>query len=349
MIDEIYEAAFVPEKWSDALGSITRETEALEGALFVFHKDAPPSTIAFNQPDGMFERYLDCWQDSPSTRWGLANCPPAFTTFRDNLPEEVLVDDPAIRILRERGIGDIALSVHPLDEERKLGFGFARDRQSPNYSAGEIAALNALRPHIVRSMLVSVRLGLERAQSMVAILEHLGMPAAVLGMDERVIAANAGFEAMPHLLVPTAFGRLRLSDRILDQKFRDAFARTGPGSACPAATLAVADDGTGEPVLIHLLPVRGAAYDIFSGGQVLLVLTRIRGRQTPNLALLDSLFDLTRAEARLVEEMARGGTLPDIARRLGLSIHTIRTQFRAVAAKTGVRRQTELARLLALI
>lgn len=348
-IDSIYEAAVVPEKWVDALGVMTAQAGAIEGSLFLYSEDAPPRTISFNQPDGLFARYQECWQDSPSTQWGLTTRPPAFTTFRANLPAEVLEHDPAITILRQRGICDAAVSMHPLEDGHTFGFGFARHFDQGLFRARDIAGLNKLRPHILRAGLTSARLGMERARSMVATLEGIGLAAAVLGPSGKVIAANPGFEALPRLLVPTAFGGVALSDKVLDARFREALSRAGAGTDGPAVSLAIAGEGVEKPMLVHLLPVRGQAQDIFTGGHVLMVAVDIRRKSAPSPDLLDGLFDLTRAEARLVREMARGGTLPEIAQRLGLSRHTLRAQFRAIANKTGIRRQTELAQLLAAL
>ena len=349
VVDSIYEAAVVPGKWVDALGAMAGQARAIEGSLFLYSEDAPPATISFNQPDGLFARYQECWQDSPSTQWGLTTRPPAFTTFRANLPAEILEQDPAIRILRDRGICDAAVSMHPLEHGRTFGFGFVRHFDQGLFRASDIAGLNALRPHIVRAGIISARLGMTQAQSMVATLDGVGMAAAVLGPSGKVNAANPGFEALPGLLVPTAFDGVALSNKVLDARFREAFARAGMGKDGPAISLAVTDETIEQPILVHLLPVRGQAHDIFTGGHVMMVAVKVQRRDAPCPELLDGLFDLTRAEARLVCEMAKGGTLPEIAKRLGLSRHTLRAQFRSIATKTGVHRQTDLARLLAAL
>lgn len=58
------------------------------------------------------------------------------------------------------------------------------------------------------------------------------------------------------------------------------------------------------------------------------------------------LFRLTAAEARLAEGMAEGLDLAAYAMRANISKATARAHLKAVFAKTGVRRQTELVRLL---
>jgi len=64
---------------------------------------------------------------------------------------------------------------------------------------------------------------------------------------------------------------------------------------------------------------------------------------------LRALFALTPAEARLAQALGAGARLLDYARRSRLRTSTVRTQLRAVLAKTGCRRQQDLLLLLARI
>ena len=57
-------------------------------------------------------------------------------------------------------------------------------------------------------------------------------------------------------------------------------------------------------------------------------------------------YGLTTAEAGVVIEVIPGGGREDIARRLGVSVATVRTHLIRIFAKTGVRRQAELVRLV---
>jgi DNA-binding CsgD family transcriptional regulator len=59
------------------------------------------------------------------------------------------------------------------------------------------------------------------------------------------------------------------------------------------------------------------------------------------------LFDLTPAEARVARGISEAQTVDTVADALGVSRETVRTQLKAVLAKTGVAKQTELVNLLA--
>ncbi|WP_375269400.1 hypothetical protein, partial [Phenylobacterium sp.] len=69
--------------------------------------------------------------------------------------------------------------------------------------------------------------------------------------------------------------------------------------------------------------------------------------RAPAADLLRSLFDLTPAEARIAQGVARGQGLEDLAEAGGVSLNTVRNQLRRVLEKTGCARQAELAALLA--
>jgi DNA-binding CsgD family transcriptional regulator len=60
-------------------------------------------------------------------------------------------------------------------------------------------------------------------------------------------------------------------------------------------------------------------------------------------------YGLTAAEARVAVSALSTGTTSDLALGLGLSRNTVKTRLRRVFAKTGTKKQAELAALLAAI
>ena len=57
-------------------------------------------------------------------------------------------------------------------------------------------------------------------------------------------------------------------------------------------------------------------------------------------------FGLTRAEQRLLALLAAGSSLTEVAETLNISIHTARTQLKAIQQKTGWHTQSEIARMV---
>lgn|SRR5215467_7873638 len=66
----------------------------------------------------------------------------------------------------------------------------------------------------------------------------------------------------------------------------------------------------------------------------------------PSEHLLRRVFDLTNAEARLAQRVARGDGLEEVAARLGIKISTARSQLASIFAKTKTRRQAKLVAVL---
>jgi DNA-binding CsgD family transcriptional regulator len=97
-----------------------------------------------------------------------------------------------------------------------------------------------------------------------------------------------------------------------------------------------------SPAILRVLPVHGAARTPFLGARALLTLTAVEPRPGPKAALLARAFGLTRAEARLASIIAEGLNPERAAEELGISKVTARNQLKAIFAKTGTHRQSEL-------
>ncbi len=60
--------------------------------------------------------------------------------------------------------------------------------------------------------------------------------------------------------------------------------------------------------------------------------------------VLRSLYGLTPAEARLAQALVNGLSLQEYADQQAVSIHTVRSHFRTISGKAGVKRQTDFVR-----
>lgn len=354
LIDHIYESALIPEKWSGALDGMNRISNSRSNSLFVFSDRFSPRGISTDMTSDLLEAFLqsDAWRMSPSVRWTLDTRPGAFSSVDDVLSEEEAVADAVWAPLAARGFGQRLATVIPLSSGDQVTFVLARMQDQGAYSAGEVAALDGLRPDLHRAMFISARLGLERASAMTETLARLGLAAAVVDPTGKVIGSNPLLDSLSIILSPTALGRIVIRDRPRNQVFRQGLERIGNRDAPPGGLsipVPAAPDGSHPPLLIHLLPVRGAAQDIFAGGQALMVVSLLERKAAPLPELLNGLFDLTPAEARLVSELATGMTPRDITAARDVSMATLRSQVRSVLAKTGVSRMADLAQLLAQI
>ncbi len=99
-------------------------------------------------------------------------------------------------------------------------------------------------------------------------------------------------------------------------------------------------------LVLHAVPVSNGADP---GPHTVLILVDLERSPLPRPGVLQRMFGLTPAEAKLAIEIASGQTPAEIAAENLVSMATVRSQLASVLAKTQTRRQAELVALLARI
>jgi DNA-binding CsgD family transcriptional regulator len=196
---------------------------------------------------------------------------------------------------------------------------------------------------------MSARLQLERARIASETLAVMGLPALVLDEKGKVLAANHLIEALTSYVNWRAQDRVSLKDKCADQLLRDAVATIEMASGAGVRSFPVRDTGAVAMMVAHVIPIRLSARDIFARCAAVLVLTPLTLPRAPPVELVESLFDLTPAEARVARSLASGKTVEDIATDGGISPNTIRTHVRGLLEKTGCNRQVDIVALLTAI
>jgi DNA-binding CsgD family transcriptional regulator len=250
--------------------------------------------------------------------------------------------------LRPRGFGWCVGTTIRSPSDDALVFSVERLHAKGPVERDAVERLNGLRPHLARAAILSARFGLERAHASVETLQMLGLPAAVLARSGKALAMNRLMEQRAPQLPLRAGDTLRLTENGAHRLFSQALTQgpARPDAARSIPILAVGDQG---PAVAHLLPIRGAALDIFSGASWLLFMTPLNRTATGLGAdLLQALFDLSPAEARVTRLLLDGRSVAAVAAATGVGVSTVRAHLKAIFAKTGVHRQAELVCLLAL-
>ncbi len=351
IVDAIYEAALVPERWVDVLDEIGRPSGSRGGTLITLQADGGVGAINTRIYDPMIRE----WSDDIETRQSnvrparsLARLHAGWLTDLDIMTKAEIDRDPHYtKYYRRVGIGWTAGTVLPMPNGDILVFDLGRPTELGPYDPEAIAGLDALRPHLARAAMLSARLGLERVRAVAETLAILGLPGAVLGSGGRVLSANALFDAIGASFKLGFRDRIGLSDPSADQLLKQALADLGGGRTTGVNSIPIAARDDRPAQIVHLLPIRRDARDLFSQAVALLVVTPVTAPAVPTRSLLVALFDLTPSEARVARGLAGGETIADLARRLGVASETVRSQLKQIFAKTGTHRQAELARLLA--
>lgn len=350
VVDAIYEAAFSPNLWPGILESLSALYGAVGGVLFTTGRNGTKWTASDGIASTMSMFVEQGWasRDLRPVK-ALAKRHPGFVMETDLYSEDELVEDPVhVQFLRPRGLGLSAGTVIPVPSGDLIVIGLDRDYRDGPIGRDVLQKLDRLRPHLARAALISSRLGLEQATAAVSTFGAIGLPSAILTRQGRIIAANSLLEAMSEQVRFLAGDRMSFVSAKAQGLLVQALGQFGRN---PDAVLSIAiPPQTSAPAAVaHIIPLRRQSCDIFNRGDCALVVTPLTKSAIPHADILAGLFDLTPAEARIARALADGLTAKALARLFGVSPETVRTQTKAVLAKTGAHRLVDLAGMLASI
>ncbi|WP_018259701.1 helix-turn-helix transcriptional regulator [Methylobacterium sp. WSM2598] len=359
-VERIYEAAIVPDLWPAILESIAEALGMVGGALVTLPSSIPPLVpridprIRWTTSAAVAPMFHAFFTEGWATRctWvqrGRALGHPFFISDDDIMTRDELMQMPSYPFYRGYGVGWAAGLFMRIPSGDVFTFTFDRRYEDGPVPAETVAALNTLRPHLARAAMIAARLGLERARATTETLAILGLPAAVLSESGALIDANPHMRArMPSCALEGARGAFHLRDAGADALLQTALAAIRNHAPAGSAVMSIpVPPAEGQPPAVaHVVPIRGAARDLYTPAASLVVLTPLCQRDPPPAAVIQGLFDLTAAEARVARFIAQGQTVSDVATKSGTSEATVRTQLKAVFAKIGVSRQAELVSLL---
>ena len=341
--DIIYEAALLPERWVDVLDRLAGIAGAIGSGL---HTASAYGQNYVSSP--AIRPVIDAWIRSgiivnPRSEYLVPLQEPRFFTDEDAVPRYVLEHDPYYAVIREAGAGwCVGTTVRSADADTVI-VSIERAFAKGPVPREAVEQLDALRPHLARAVLLTARIGLERARASLDAMAAAGLPACVLTATGRVLLANDGMRDLEPIARVGAADRLRLAEPGARARLDALLAGGLNGSG---GSLPIRGAEASGAAILHLVPFRRDARDLFSGASWLLYAVRPRPDATPGAELLCGLFDLTPAEARVVRAMMEGLDVGRIAARQGVQANTVRAQLKSVFAKTGVNGQVQLVRLL---
>lgn len=349
-IDRIYEASVIPDLWIDILDRLAAVAHCDGGILLAADPQQSIRALSSECLAPMLSAFIhEGWmrQNIRASRLRPLNYSGFVVDLDIVTPEEAETDPLYVNCLRKHGGGVGTGTVIPAPSGDLIIFNIERSYKKGHVDRTVLPALDSLRPHLARSALLSVRLGLERARAMTETLGRLELPAAVLGANGRVLSTNSLLERMHTQFISAAGGRLVISHRPANELFQASLANSVRiGSDLSSYSIPVPATDDCSSCVAHLLPVRRQARDIFTGAVNIFIVTSLSNPKAPPAHILYGLFDLSPAEARVAQRLVEGRSVEEIATASGLSQETVRKQLKSVLAKTGTSRQAELVGLL---
>src|SRR5579863_7734688 len=241
LIDEIYECSFAPELWPNILDRLARMTDAVGGTFFVVSSTGVQSWTASEALRLGLDLFV---KTGLATRGGrlarLRAAHPGFVLETDLYDtEEEMAADPVYReLLWPAGLGWGTGTAVSLPTGETLCLTLERFRTRGPMEAEIIQQLDALRPHLARSALMSARLQLERARIASETLALLGLPAQVFDQQGKVLAANQLMEALTDQIRWHARDRMSLKDPSAQSLFEQAVSNIDVECATPVLSFA---------------------------------------------------------------------------------------------------------------
>jgi DNA-binding CsgD family transcriptional regulator len=352
LTDKIYEAGIVPGEWQGVLDGLTSLSDAYGTMMFMVRagelrwlsSTAAERTVAEYVAEGwpriagcglrLFERQEAAWLRhadlyTPEEIEG-PNADPVFTEF-----------------LRPRGLGHGAGTGIWVPTGDRIAVVVERPWERGTPEPELITQLDSLRPHLARAAFLSARLAIERLGTLTRALETVGLPAGVLGPAGRLLAANELLEKLMPRVLRERHGQIEIAAPAANALFVTAL-MTLPRQydARAVRSIPIAARGDDPPMIVHLVPTRGHAHDFFLGARCILIVTPVVPTEVPTAEVIQGLFDLTPAEARVARAMAAREPTEKTAARLGVGAETIYAHSKAILRKTGLRRNIDLAALL---
>ncbi len=165
LVDQIYEAAFVPEMWPRVLDSLSAMTDSVGGAILATGDRHPPRWAASEVVAPALNAFAtgDAWKHNKRPHRWLASAHPGFLRDVDLFTVQELRSDPMSHELQTNGLGWQLGAVIPMSSGEVVIFSLERRFADGAHDVAMREIADPFRPHLARAGLLAARLGLERA------------------------------------------------------------------------------------------------------------------------------------------------------------------------------------------
>jgi DNA-binding CsgD family transcriptional regulator/PAS domain-containing protein len=356
-IAAIYEAAVAPERWAETLGQL-RDLFGVPFALSEFRDPARShgDGVAIGLEHVAYQKFLrDQFQNSPFYAPGIPWYVGQVVLSSDLVPNDVFHRTALYQeIWRPSGMRETLRMAVSRDEfGSRHVVNLAHAERGGEFTPTDIRLAHLLMPHFQAADRMTQRL---RNANMLAVtafsvLDALHHAVFLLDRDARILHCNRVADALLQAgdSLVSRRGVLHAASPSDTNRLDALLARAaGRGGLPPrAGTLRLALGIREGSLALLTMPFRQEAEWCFiRTPAVLLCVTELDVLPPPPGRQIAELFGLTAAEGVLAADLLAGLDLREIAERRGRSINTVRTHLARLMAKTDVKRQSELMRLL---
>lgn len=233
-----------------------------------------------------------------------------------------------------------------------------RPQGHPRFTEAERAMCGMLLPHLRRALHMyslldrSESLGTLYSQTIsrlavgTIVLDEHGSVVQLNPVAREILDSQDGLKVVGGRLEATYPSDNRELARLVRNAFERAMHRPGKAIQVAEATSISRPSGlVSLGVVVELIP----SQELLEGNGKPTVVVYVRdavGKSLVSTVLTSQLYNLTPAETALALELANGLSLEEASELLNIRRNTARAHLRSIFSKTGVRRQTELVRIM---
>lgn len=359
LIAGFYEAALTPTHWPEVLHRLGRLFGGSTVMFGVQDRRAGPTYMAHARFDPAYLAVFHALNVDPRHNKPLR----ALLSAPVGVPQlavDVSWRDEFVRseafdlLMRPQGLQDGAQMTLVQDPDHFVALSLMQPLGSEPFDEADRALMLHLLPHLQRAAQVMLRLGslttqvqaleeaLDRLPLGIVLVDAAGRPIELNRIAARIAAEADGLRIGRDGLVAASAQATRALQHLIATA---AATGAGQGSAAGGA-MALARPSGRRPLALLVAPLVREPGPSARWPAAILFVTDPEQADQPPEAVLRRLYGLTPAEARLAARLLAGQELNAIAAETGVSTSTVRSHLKAIFAKTGVTRQSELVRLL---
>jgi DNA-binding CsgD family transcriptional regulator/PAS domain-containing protein len=360
LVQHAYAAAEDPAAWPAFLDRFRAATKSQIASIF--YQDLGDHRSDVSAAVGFDPRFAQLYQEhyssknvymqNPAVIFPGSVCDGARMCPTDILLRSEYYND----FLRPMGVLDACGAILFVEDRRTAVVTALRSRRAPRYGDEELRLTRALVPHLQAALRINRRIAVleqERAALREA-ADRLPVGVLLVASNGRVVEVNQAARSMIESRDGLRVGREGLAaERAAETRaLRGCIARATAASRGEGlgvgGWVAVSRPSGKRPYHVLVTPLHGQRLVLGEPHSLAAIfVTDPELAEAPPAEALRAAYGLTPAECAVAVALARGETLRSLADALGISINTARTHLAHIFDKTGVRRQSDLARLLA--
>jgi DNA-binding CsgD family transcriptional regulator/PAS domain-containing protein len=353
VVGELYEGALDPKLMANALKSFLKLYDANFATLILRVPDEPDMGVMIIAGDieGAGDVSLMTY---PQTYSPFANQPLNHVfTVEDVMSSSEWECSVYFKLFcSEQGVYHVMGADISTPEGGKLRFRVTRPKHLANFSKHERALCAMFLPHLRRASQLHNLLGrseslselysqaISRLSVATLVLDESGSVLRVNPVAQEILASADGLKLVGGRLEAT----YPSDNRELQRLIRSAFSPDAPKSA-EAMSVARPSGLVSLGLVVESIPSLDWAEEKGQPAALVYIRDSVSKSQASEV-VTKQLFNLTKAETSLAMELANGLSLEEAAEALNIRRNTARAHLRSIFSKTGVRRQTELVRIL---